>query len=107
MSESKEFCKKTIDIYKKELIKKPNKAMFFVVNNLTPEHIKAALWLHDNYKMNMTSTNLANLIQNFEMGKLIATSTDKILFASAPIKPGEFHPTELAGFFKSKAYGIS
>lgn len=102
MNEFEKMCSKIIATYRVELSKKPSKAMLFVANNLTPSHVEAALWMHDNCKMKMSSNNLGNLIQNFEMGKLIASSTEKLMVASGFIAKGDFHPAELAGFFKYK-----
>ena len=103
MNEFKQMGDRIISTYRHELAKKPSKAMSFVVNKLKPEHVEAALWLHDNFKMKMSSDNLGNLIMNFDMGKLIANSTEKLTVASGFIAKGDFHPNELAAFFKFKA----
>lgn len=77
----------------------------FVVQNLSLDHVEAALWMHQKHEMSLIASNFHNLIANWEQYQTVVNSMpdSTINFEGAEkLAPTDFHPARLMEYLKLK-----
>lgn len=76
----------------------------YVYQNLREHHAKAAIWLHENERMNLDAYNLHDLILNYDHLKVLAETPIESVFTDLlDIPTGKFNPHHLVKYFNERS----